>query len=74
MEKLRELGNRLQESVFGHKHTYRMYQDFPKANGSHVKCITCGKHFGMNHDLEIMIPWDDELAEIYKDFGYKLKE
>jgi hypothetical protein len=34
-----------------------------------IACKNCCKCFGMNDDTQSVIPWDDELEDLYKIMG-----
>lgn len=33
-----------------------------------VKCARCEKEFGMNHDVRVLLPMDDELKQIHEEY------
>jgi hypothetical protein len=35
-------------------------------NVQKLQCKRCKKHFGINHDVRCVLPWDDELEEAMK--------
>jgi hypothetical protein len=30
-----------------------------------LRCERCGKYFGINHQVEAVLPWDDEFERFY---------
>jgi hypothetical protein len=38
-----------------------------------VKCKSCGKLFGMNHNVKSILPLDDEMIKMYRLFGNKME-
>lgn len=36
----------------------------------HIGCPDCGEQMGIHHGMRAVIPWDPELAQLYKDMGY----
>jgi len=38
-------------------------------SAQHIGCPDCGREFGIHHGQKVVIPWDNDLAQIYKDFG-----
>ncbi len=38
-----------------------------------VKCESCGKLFGMNHNVKSILPLDDEMIKMYQLFGNKME-
>ena len=52
-------------------HRYRVVQEF-SSHSRRVVCDHCGADWGMNDQTRTMIPWDEELAEIYRMFGHRI--
>lgn len=52
-------------------HRYHVKQRF-SASSRRVECLHCGCEWGMNDDARALIPWDDELAEMYRSFGHTI--
>lgn len=36
----------------------------------HIGCPDCGKRFGIHHGERVIIPWDSDLAQMYRAFGH----
>lgn len=58
--------------LFGHS-KYRIVQKF-SGTSRRIRCLRCGKDFGMNDEVRAVIPWTGELEQMYKDFGHKIKD
>lgn len=37
---------------------------------AHVGCPDCGREYGMHDGLRAFIPWDGDLADMYRRFGH----
>lgn len=53
--------------VFGHR--YIVAQEFSD-HARRVVCPDCRGDWGMNDDVRVFIPWDEELAQLYRSFGH----
>jgi len=53
---------------FGWHKGYDVIQTFGAAQ--HIGCPDCGCQFGIHHGVRSIIPWDEDLASMYTDFGY----
>lgn len=52
-------------------HQYHVKQKFgPRSR--RVECLRCSREWGMNDDARAFIPWDDELADMYRTFGHTI--
>lgn len=40
-------------------------------NVDKVACSRCSKVWGVNHDLKVMLEWDEELSELYRVLGVR---
>lgn len=38
----------------------------------HVGCPYCRREYGIHHGIEVIIPWDDKLSEMYRFLGYDI--
>lgn len=36
----------------------------------HIGCPDCGRELAIHHGVRTVIPWDGELAQMYRDFGH----
>ena len=52
----------------GHHKSLNVIQTFGAQK--HIGCPRCGRQMGMHGGLRIVIPWDDELDQLYQDMGY----
>lgn len=57
--------------VFGHK--YEVWQVFSPTS-RRVLCHCCKGDWGMNDDARAFVPWDGELAAMYKLMGHKIRK
>ena len=46
----------------------QVIQSFGEAQ--HIGCPNCGRQEAIHHGLRTVIPWDAELAQLYRDMGY----
>ena len=53
--------------IFGHE--YQVAQEF-EAWSRRVVCPCCHGDWGMNDNVRAFIPWDEELADMYRSFGH----
>lgn len=58
--------------IFGHK--YRVVQKFTGLTSLRIKCVRCGGDWGISYSAKAIIPWDLELEEMYKRFGFEIAE
>ena len=50
--------------VLGHKYTIvKKYTPTIRK----LKCKRCGRYFGMNDDVQCIVPWDNELEDTHRD-------
>lgn len=35
-----------------------------------IGCPRCGREMAIHHGLRTIVPWDSELAQMYRDMGY----
>lgn len=54
-------------------HKYRVVQYF-SAQSRRVYCDRCHSDWGMNDDARALIPWDWELAQMYRNHGHRIVE
>lgn len=66
-----KLKNRVFCFFFGHR--YRIVQKFGGTE-RRIKCRRCGGDWAMSDRVKAILPWDGELEQLYKDFGYEIKE
>lgn len=52
-------------------HRYYVHQRF-SAWSRRVCCDHCGGDWGMNDDVRAIIPWSDELEELYRMQGHRI--
>ena len=57
--------------IVGHK--VELVQRF-SGHAERVRCIYCCGDFAVNHDVRLMIPWDEEVQELYESFGIKIRD
>jgi hypothetical protein len=55
--------NKLKCKLFGHKYEPEIWFDY---NVQKIRCRRCHKKFGINHDVQAIIPWDTELENVMK--------
>jgi len=53
--------------IFGHR--YQVVQEFSHYS-RRVVCPDCRSDWGMNDDVRAIIPWSDELREMYESMGH----
>ena len=49
--------------IFGHK--YKVEKQF-KFNCQKLTCTRCNKKFAINHNLQIILPWDKEFEMLHE--------
>lgn len=54
---------RIKCKVFGHRYTTDIFYD---SNVQKLKCLRCGKYFGINHSVKSILDWDQELEDTMK--------
>ncbi len=45
--------------------TVRIYKGFAARR---IACTHCGRNYAMHAPTETLLPWDDELADLYEDW------
>jgi hypothetical protein len=43
------------------------------AQSDHIGCKACRRQWGMNHDVRVIVPWDD-VRSLYVELGYRDQE
>lgn len=56
--------------IFGHR--YEVWQELTRWS-RRVICTHCGSDWGMNDDVQSLIPWGDELEDLYHTMGIRLR-
>lgn len=39
----------------------------------HIGCPDCGRQFGIHHGVRGVVPWDADLADMYRGAGYDIE-
>ena len=67
IDRLTEIFQKLLCWIFGHQ--FQVAQEF-ESWSRRVVCPCCRGDWGMNDNVRAMIPWDEELADMYRSFGH----
>jgi hypothetical protein len=54
------------------KHKYTRTQ-YLTPTSRRIGCMRCGKVWGMDDNIKVLIPWDTELEDIYRDMGVDIR-
>lgn len=56
------------------KHNFKVIQTFKHVHVQRLRCQRCKKDFAINHNIKAMLPWDEELEELYRALGNTIIE
>jgi hypothetical protein len=62
--------NRLLCWMFGHRQMY-VHQTFGPGS-RRIKCDACGGDWGMCDAVQIVLPWDRDMEDLYRRIGYRI--
>lgn len=55
------------------RHRFRVVQEFGPSQ-RRLKCERCGGDWGMNDAMRMIVHWDPDLQQLYRDFGFEILE
>ncbi len=53
---------------FGYHRSLHIIQSYGAAQ--HVGCPHCGTEMAIHHGMRAVLPWDSEIAQLYRDMDY----
>lgn len=54
-------------AIGSHRHLH-VIQSYGAAE--HIGCPKCGRQMAIHYGLRTILPWDGEIAQLYRDAGY----
>jgi hypothetical protein len=48
-------------------HKLRVMENLSE-NCQRICCKRCGRQYAINHDVRVVLPWDNELEQFYREF------
>ena len=53
---------------FGNHRRLQVIQSFGAAE--HIGCPDCRRELAIHHGMQAVVPWDSDIADMYRRFGY----